>query len=177
VALADSATYAKTGAEGTHLVTLYNGRRYEGAPGQRDFRVIEFREHGIPIVTPTALQGTQDPDTKPTLALLGSFAPTDIAQLEFRSSAPLMLLLLTLIALPLSRLRPRQGRYARLGFAILVYFVYSNLLSAAKVWVEKGILPPAIGVWWVHVIALGLGLYLLLRGSQPMFLFRAPRRT
>jgi len=177
VALADSATYAKTAAEGTHLVTLYDGRRYEGTPGKRDFRVIEFREHGIPIVTPKLQFGTSDPDTKPTLDLLGSFAPTDIAQLEFRSSAPLMLLLLTLIALPLSRLRPRQGRYARLGFAILVYFVYSNLLSAAKVWVEKGILPPAIGVWWVHVLALCLGLYLLLRGSQPMFLFRAPRQA
>ena len=49
-----------------------------------------------------------------------------------------MALVLTLIAVPLSRLRPRQGRYARVGFAIVVYFVYSNLLSASKVWMEKG---------------------------------------
>ncbi|MGA2776165.1 MAG: LPS export ABC transporter permease LptF [Steroidobacteraceae bacterium] len=165
VALAESATYSKGTADGTHLVTLYNGRRYEGAPGRADYRVIEFREHGIPIVTPTALQGTADPDTKPTVELLGSLAPSDIAQLEIRGSAPIMLMLLTLIAVPLSRLRPRQGRYARLGLAVLTYFFYSNLLSAAKVWVEKGILPPAIGVWWVHLIALALGLYLLGRGS------------
>jgi lipopolysaccharide export system permease protein len=77
-----------------------------------------------------------------------------------------MALVLTLIAVPLSRLRPRQGRYARVGFAIVVYFVYSNLLSAAKVWVEKGDLPPAVGVWWVHVAALGLGLYLVARGAR-----------
>ncbi len=83
-----------------------------------------------------------------------------------------MLLLLTLIAVPLSRLKPRQGRYARIGVAVLTYFFYSNLLSAAKVWVEKGILPPAIGVWWVHLIALVLGLYLLQRGSP-----RSPWRT
>ncbi len=165
VALADSATYTKGAADGTHLVTLYNGRRYEGEPGRADFRVIEFREHGIPIITPTTLPGTTDPDTKPTLALLGSLAPSDIAQLEIRSSAPIMLLLLTMIAVPLSRLKPRQGRYARLGAALLTYFFYSTLLSAAKVWVVKGILPPAIGVWWVHLIALGIALYLLLRES------------
>jgi len=56
-----------------------------------------------------------------------------------------MALVLTLVAVPLSKLRPRQGRYARVGFAIVVYFVYSNLLSASKIWVEKGDLPPAIG--------------------------------
>lgn len=176
VALADSATYSKAAADGSHLVTLYNGRRYEGVPGRRDFRIIEFREHGIPIVAPKTSQDITDPDTKPTLELLGSMAPSDIAQLQFRSSAPIMLLLLTLIAVPLSRLRPRQGRYARLGFAILIYFIYSNLLNAAKVWVEKGVLPPAVGLWWVHVIALGLGLYLLLRGSPPSFWRRAAPR-
>jgi lipopolysaccharide export system permease protein len=73
---------------------------------------------------------------------------------------------LTLIAVPLSRLRPRQGRYARVGFAIIVYFVYSNLLKAAEVWVEKGTLPPAIGVWWVHILLLGFGIYLVLREAR-----------
>ena len=67
VALADTATYSQAAADGMHLVTLFNGRRYEGVPGRRDFRVIEFREHGIPIATPgDASSGTQDPDTKPT---------------------------------------------------------------------------------------------------------------
>jgi len=177
VALADSATYSHPLPDGSHLVTLYNGRRYEGVPGQGDFRVIEFREHGIPIFTPAALQGTHDPDTKPTRQLLGSMAAADIAQLQFRSSAPIMVLLLTLIAVPLSRLRPRQGRYARLGFAIVVYFVYSGLLSAAKVWVEKGVLPPGIGVWWIHLLALGLGLYLFVRQSPPRFWLRGPMQT
>jgi lipopolysaccharide export system permease protein len=44
--------------------------------------------------------------------------------------------------------------------------VYSNLLSAAKVWVEKGDLPPVIGVWWVHLAVLALGLYLVFRESN-----------
>jgi lipopolysaccharide export system permease protein len=165
VALANSATYTQVGDDGAHLVTLFDGRRYEGVPGHGDFRIIEFREHGIPIATPPAVASIQDPDTKPTPELLGSLAPADIAQLQIRGSAPIMAMLLTLIAVPLSRLRPRQGRYARVGLAIVAYFLYSNLLSVAKVWLEKGDLPPLVGVWWVHLLALALGLYLLRRES------------
>jgi lipopolysaccharide export system permease protein len=166
VALADTATYSKAAPNGVHLVTLFNGRRYEGVPGQNDFRVIEFREHGIPIATPADVAASNDPDTKPTRELLGSDAPSAIAQLQFRASTPLMALVLTLLAVPLSRLRPRQGRYARVGFAIVVYLVYSILLSAAKVWLEKGELSPLIGVWWIHLAALSLGLYLVVREAR-----------
>jgi lipopolysaccharide export system permease protein len=77
-----------------------------------------------------------------------------------------MALVLTLIAVPLSKLRPRQGRYARVGFAIVLYILYSSLLSASKSWLEKSDLAPAIGVWWVHAAALTLGLYLLMRDAK-----------
>jgi lipopolysaccharide export system permease protein len=166
VALAETATYSKASSDSMHLVTLFNGRRYEGVPGQDDFRVIEFREHGIPISTPQDIRSSSDPDTKPTRLLWGSSDPSDIAQLQFRASTPLMALVLTLVAVPLSKLRPRQGRYTQVGFAIVVYYIYSNLLSASKIWVEKGDLPPAIGVWWVHAAALALGLYLVMRDAR-----------
>src|ERR1700689_2811733 len=102
LALADTATYSKAASNGMHFVTLFNGRRYEGVPGTSDFRVIEFREHGIPIVAPDDKFGTeQDPDTRPTRELLGSTAPEDIAQLQFRASSPIMALILTLVAVPM----------------------------------------------------------------------------
>jgi lipopolysaccharide export system permease protein len=44
--------------------------------------------------------------------------------------------------------------------------VYSNLLSASKVWLEKSDLPPIVGVWWVHAAALALGLYLVIREAR-----------
>ncbi len=163
VAVAATATYTRAGDDGRRLVTLYDGHRYEGVPGHADFRVIKFREHGIPVELPPGVQGTNDPDTRPTLELLATLDPVNIAQLEFRSSSPIMVLMLTLIALPLSRLRPREGRYRRVGVAIVVFFVYSNLLSFAKVWLERGELSPWIGVWWIHGLALILGLRLLWR--------------
>ncbi len=73
VALADTATYSKAAPNGMHLVTLFNGRRYEGVPGRDDFRVIEFREHGIPIATPADVVGTTGSghQTHPRAARLG----------------------------------------------------------------------------------------------------------
>ncbi len=167
--LARTATYTSGNSDLWHFVTLHEGHRYEGVPGRADFRVIEFREHGIPVTTRDGPAGGMDPDTKPTASLLNSSDPVDVAQLQSRLSSPLMALILTLIAVPLSRLRPRQGRYGRIGFAILVFFVYSNLVTAAKTWIEKGTLSPSLGIWWVHGLALLLGLYLALRDSPPRF--------
>ncbi|MDE2305163.1 MAG: LPS export ABC transporter permease LptF [Gammaproteobacteria bacterium] len=169
IAVADTATYSQPSSDGLRLVRLFNGRRYEGRPGQANFRVIRFREHGIPVAAPPGIAGTNDPDTRTPMQLIRSMGPADVAQLESRSSTPIMVLVLTLIALPLSRLKPRQGRYMRVGVAIVVFFVYSNLLSLAKVWLERGQISPWIGVWWIHLLGIGVGLYLLLRGSPPAF--------
>jgi lipopolysaccharide export system permease protein len=67
-----------------------------------------------------------------------------------------MVFVLAMLAVPLARLRPRQGRYARIWLAIVVYFVYFSLASAAKVWLARGTLPEALGLWWVHLLVLAL---------------------
>lgn len=151
----------------TQLVVLYDGERVEGVPGQPGFRRIRFVEHGIPVVVPAPDAGRAGPERKPTSALIGSAETADIAELQRRVSMPLMVLVLAVVAVPLSALRPREGRYARVALAILLYFVYSNLLSAAQVWIEKGQLPPWVGGWWVHALVAMLGLALMLRQSPP----------
>src|SRR5258708_4484815 len=52
LALADTATYSKAAANGVHLVTLFNGPRYERVPGHADFLGIEFPQPRIPIPPP-----------------------------------------------------------------------------------------------------------------------------
>jgi lipopolysaccharide export system permease protein len=70
---------------------------------------------------------------------------TDKAEFQWRLSTPLSALLLALLAIPLSRSRPRQGQYARMLGALIIYAVYFNLLDVSKTWVEQG---TSESIWW-----------------------------
>lgn len=146
---------------------LYDGERYEGVPGSGEFRIIEFSEGGIPIRLGELRSRAGKAEMKATSELWTSDDPQDRAELQWRISTPVLALILMLLAVPLARLRPRQGRFGRIGIAILAYFVYSQLLAAARTWVEGGVVPEFIGIWWVHGIALCLALWLLVRESPP----------
>jgi lipopolysaccharide export system permease protein len=153
VALALRARHT-VGADGmTHTITLYEGERFEGTPGSPRFRIVRFAEHVIPVQVPPLMDSATRMETLPTRELLTSSDPERRAQLHGRIALPVMCLVLTLLAIPLSRLRPRQGRYARVWLAVLVYFVYSNLISAGEVWLARGIVPEYLGLWWVHAAA------------------------
>ena len=172
IAVAASAEQRMLEGGRAQLLILRDGERYEGVPGQAEFRRIRFAEHGIPIVIPEVGAGRDRRERRTTAELLESDDPGDVAELQRRASLPVMLLVLALLAVPLAALRPREGRYARVALAILIYLVYSNLLSAAQVWIQRGTLEPEIGVWWVHALAAAGGLWLLNRQSP---LLRWPR--
>jgi lipopolysaccharide export system permease protein len=137
------------------FLVLHNGRRYEGIPGTPQFRVVEFAEHGIPYRLPSLEPPEPEPRQMPVAMLVQSSDPLHRAELQWRIGVPLSTIILAIFAVPLSRSQPRSGRYGRLALGLLVFIIYFNLLSAAKAWVEKGELDPALGLWWVH------GLFLL----------------
>jgi lipopolysaccharide export system permease protein len=95
-----------------------------------------------------------EPEARPLADLLGSGEPAELAEIQWRVSMPMTALVLAFLAVPLARSSPRQGRYAGLGAAVLIYVCYANLLGAAKVWLERGRLPAWIGMWWVHALVL-----------------------
>ena len=148
----------------TRLLVLYEGRRYEGIPGTPRFRVIEFAEHGIPYRLPSLTSPELEPRAMRFSELRNSNDPEHIAERQWRLGVPISTVLLALLAVPLARSRPREGRYGRIAVGLLVFIIYFNLLSAAKAWTEEGTVPPFPGMWWVHgVIVL---LILLLLGLQ-----------
>jgi lipopolysaccharide export system permease protein len=151
-------------ATGELWFVLHDGRRYEGVPGSNEFLVLEFDEHGIPV-RPNDKPFVEAPAAKSTLDLWRSKRLVDRAELEYRLSVPLSLFVLAMLAVPLSRSSPREGRYARLGMGLLIYVIYANLLAIAQVWLTRGITPVWAGIWWVHVLGFAGALWLLERQS------------
>ncbi len=143
------------------LLVLHNGRRYEGIPGTSEFRVIEFAEHGVPYRLPSVETPKLKPRAMSFSALLRSDDPEHIAEWQWRLSVPLSTLILAILAVPLSRSRPRAGRYGRITVGLLFFIIYLNMMSAAKAWVEQSTISPLIGIWWVHIVVLSFALGLL----------------
>lgn len=146
---------------GRRLLVLYDGHRYDGIPGQGDYRKATFAEHGVEIAPSAPDLATSKRDGVATAELLGSDDPRDVAELQWRISGPIMLLVLAFIAVPLSKTRPREGRYGRVIIGVLTYVVYSNLLGVARLALERGQVPAWVGLWWVHIIFIGAGAALL----------------
>ncbi len=152
------------GADGvSQSFVLRQGRRYEGVPGRRDFRLIEFEEHGIPLPGVRATTDELRVEARPLSDLLADTSRENMAELHWRMGVPITLLVVAVLAVPLSRSPPRAGRFGRVGLGILVYLVYTNLLTAGRLWLERGEVPSWLGLWWVHALVMLLALALLLR--------------
>jgi lipopolysaccharide export system permease protein len=162
VALARSARHSVSPDGLTHTITLYEGERFEGTPGSPRFRIVKFGQHVVPVQVPKLTDSVTSLEAIPTYALLDSRDPEHRAEFHWRVALPTMCVVLTIIALPLSRLRPREGRFARVWLAVLIYFVYSTLVSAAKSWLARGTVPEFLGLWWVHLVVLLLAFVILL---------------
>lgn len=137
---------------GRRSIVLLDGYRVDGTPGSADFRVTHFSEHGVSVDPPDFIYRSSKQALKPTGDLLRSSQLEDAAELQWRLSAPLAVILLALLAVPLSKTDARSGRYGKVGVGILGYVVYFNLLGVAQAWLESGELPAWIGLWWVHLI-------------------------
>lgn len=143
-----------TDETGAQYLVLMDGYRYEGMPGDAAFRITRFEEHAVRIEARAAAPTLRKQRARPTSELIGAENTVAIAELQWRISMPLSVMILSLLAVPLSRANPRQGKYSRLFVAVLVYLIYSNLLGVSNSWVARGRLAPEIGMWWVHAALL-----------------------
>ncbi len=149
---------------GERFLVLYDGVRYDGVPGEFGWRMMRFEEHGVRLPERgSAAVARIRSDAMPTEALLAAGRAEDWAELQWRVSMPIMTLLLTFMALPLSRSAPREGRYGKLLAAVLIYVAYSNFLSVSMEWMGDGALSPLIGLWWVHLAVAAGAAALLMR--------------
>ena len=170
--LQHSIVYAKSGAvqddpSGAQQLVLEQGRRYSGHIQQPPFEVIEFGRYQLQIreqevehrrrklsslSTPELLQQQHDPEA--------------IAEWHWRIAIPLSIVLLAIIAVPLSRVNPRQGKFGRLLPALGLYLGYYMLLIVSRSALENSQMPGWLGMWWIHLAVFVMGLMLLLQQHQ-----------
>ncbi len=162
VVLAASARYAVSPDNNAYTIDLTDGRNYDGVPGEGAWRITQFRVQTIRVPTPQAtLPGKPRVDVLDNAVLLAS---TDLrlrGELHWRIAWVLDVIVLGMLAVPLARLRPRQGRHARVLWAVLLFAIYAGLLTAGRTMLERGAVPQALGLWWVHGVAVLLGLAVL----------------
>ncbi|MET4027412.1 lipopolysaccharide export system permease protein [Marinobacter sp. MBR-99] len=144
---------------GSRFLILENGGRFQGRPGNLDYNVTRFEAYGLKIMGGEAGNRELEEGIS-TMALWQSDKPEDRALLHWRFSLPLIVPIVTLLAVRLSRVNPRQGRFFHLLPAMLVYITYLGLLIVARDALADGKVPEWIGMLWVHVIFLALGLWL-----------------
>lgn len=152
---------------GSRFLVLNDGTRYEGRIGDRNYRVVEFGVLGQRLALQPVAQRSTDVESLATGALVGATNPEAIAELHWRCSLPLLVLVGTGIAVGLGRVKPRQGRFARIVPGILIFVGYYVALVAVRNALEDGAWPALLGLWPVHLAFGGASAALLTQASRP----------
>jgi len=165
--------FQETAANGDRFLVLVNGRRYEGEPGEADYKVYEFERYAMRVETVES-RAPRAPTTKSiaTIDLLRNPTPPHQAELSWRVGLPMSALILALLAIPLSFVNPRAGRSMNLVLALLIYMAYSNMLSITQASIYQSRLPVAVGLIGVHALMLAVLAALFYRRLTVFSLFR-----
>ncbi|MDF1757066.1 MAG: LPS export ABC transporter permease LptF [Legionellaceae bacterium] len=161
---ADKASIESIKNTDTDYLILHQGKKYQGVPGQANYQVAKFKSYRSRLPNPNVVV-KNDIRTVP-LSKLWPLNNPDLkkaAELQWRISIPLMIFALTLVGVPLSRVNPRGGKYAKILPAIIICVIYANFMFIARDWIIAGKVPLWIGMWWLHLLVAFLGLGLIWR--------------
>ena len=147
---------------GPDAVELLDGERWLLRAGAADYQRVAFERYRLRLkqaevqVTDSNLSAL----STPALWQIRSDSPKAAAEWGWRFSLVFMVPVIALLALPLAKVNPRQGRYLKLLPAIVLYLSYVVLLAAVKSGIEKESLEVSAN-WGVHAIYLLLALVML----------------
>ncbi len=151
IVAADGAIEARD--NGDRYLILENGRRYEGVPGQAEYRMTEFARYSLRLdVQADAPIAEIAARAKPSDTLWNEDTPFHRAELLWRIGLPIVALLLALLAIPLAWANPRIGRSFNLIVAVFAFLLYNNGMSVVQAWVQQQRLPFSTAVWLTHAV-------------------------
>jgi lipopolysaccharide export system permease protein len=151
---------------GNDFLIFENGYRYDFSQINSLSQEISFKEYGLELSNSDYTPNISHLDAIPTHLLISGYAQ-DVSyqgRLVWRLTLPLVPIIVAVFAVQLARTSPRQGRFAKLIPAIILYQVYITLLMESRSSVEAG----DIGVWsfmLVHLTILGIGLSMVFNES------------
>lgn len=148
---------------GKKYLQLRTGDWFTNDRGSLASRLIHFEALGLFLPGLENVKGRVKPKTMPTAVLASSHDLRLQAELQWRIASPVMVLVLVILAVPLSHTSPRKGRFATLGIAVVGCIFYFNFLALAKDWMASGVTPRWLGLWWVHFVPLSIAAVLMWR--------------
>lgn len=153
------------------FIVMNNGYQYQGVPGSNNFYSMQFTDYGFEVPQ-QAFKGKLRRRAKTTVELWQSASPYDKAELHARINLIVAPIVLALVAMALSRLRPRQSRFVKLIPAVIIVLIYYNLMLASEDWLAKGVIPMFLGTWWLHFLLVGAASYIIFKDEIPGLLNR-----
>ncbi|MDH4234597.1 MAG: LPS export ABC transporter permease LptF [Gallionella sp.] len=166
----------ETMPNGDRFLVLLNGTRYEGQPGQRDYRILEFERYAMRIDAVPVKKAEPHLRTMSTLELMSNPTAWNISELQWRVGLPISATVLALLAIPLSFVNPRAGRSLNLILAIVLYMLYNNTISVSNAWVGQGKISPAAGLLGIHTVMLAITALMFYRRMTLFSLHRLTAR-
>ena len=155
VVVADSGQLSQR-KDGSQVVTLNKGTRFEGTAMLRDFRITDFQNYQAIIGHQTVALDPTDTEQMDMRTLMNTDTDRARAELHWRITLVFTVFMMALMVVPLSVVNPRQGRVLSMLPAMLLYLVFFLLQTSIKSNGGKGKIDPMIWTWVVN------GLYLLL---------------
>ncbi len=149
-------------------LTLIDGEVTERIENQLDVRRLQFARNDLRLPEPEMRKKKDDDlESRRSLTLIEEGGRAAWAEIQWRFTPAIALLVLAFLAIPLSHSGPREGRSGRVVLGILVYALYSNILVLWRSWIADGVVPLWFGLWWPHLLVLLTG-YLWLRNQGRM---------
>ncbi len=153
-------------SSGSQQLQLSNGKRYHGKAGEAAGTQIQFSDYQMQIKEQEVEHRRRKLSAIPLMQLIEDGDVESMAEVHWRIAVPLTIPLLTLIAVPLARVSPRQSKFAKLFPAIMLFLGYYVMLMAGRSALEDEVIPMSIGLWWIHISAFVLGVSLLMKERE-----------
>ena len=138
---------------------LKDGIRYQGIPSDENISILNFDLYDLEIISgelQKSLAIYTKIEGKSTVDLIkegGSYAN---AELQWRLSQPITVLILSFFGIFLGKTSPRGGKGVNLLIGIIVFMLYNNGLLVAKRAIELGQINLLTGFLGVHLLVLML---------------------